>query len=301
MTGAKKIIMLHGRGRKPEAAQLQELWCQSLAAGLQRDAPELLDNFAAVPTQMIYFADELQQFDRHTFDPKLDLANRQQALERLAALDKPRQFRRRSYDELPGKTALKEFVMDVSAVAGLSAASTNRALPELKHYWGDENFKHKVREALLDTLKQCFANNEDVLLLSHCIGSVVAYDVLWLLGHEHAHSHRVSQWLTFGSPLGSRYVQGKLQGRKEQGARKYPVNVVEWHNISAEDDYVCHDKTVADDFVQMLEQRLIGGISDHTIYNLAVRYGRSNPHSSVGYLVHPRTTRCLAEWLSSDT
>ena len=47
----------------------------------------------------------------------------------------------------------------------------------------------------------------------------------------------------------------------------------------------------------MLNNRVIGDIRDHTIYNLAVRYGRSNPHSSLGYLIHPRTALLLAEWL----
>ena len=73
-----------------------------------------------------------------------------------------------------------------------------------------------------------------------------------------------------------------------------------WHNIAAEDDYVCHDKTVADDYKRMLQQRMIGDIRDHTIYNLSVRYGRSNPHSSLGYLIHPRTAQLLSDWLTAD-
>ncbi|MEQ8691419.1 MAG: hypothetical protein RIC89_11355, partial [Pseudomonadales bacterium] len=76
--------------------------------------------------------------------------------------------------------------------------------------------------------------------------------------------------------------------------------ILEWHNLAAEDDYVCHDKTVANDFSAMLDRRLIGDIRDYTIYNLAVRYGRSNPHHSSGYLTHPRTAELLAEWLTRD-
>ena len=69
-------------------------------------------------------------------------------------------------------------------------------------------------------------------------------------------------------------------------------------NVAAEDDYVCHDKSVADDFKPMLEQRLISRIEDLRIYNLAMRYGKSNPHSAIGYLIHPRITRLLGEWLA---
>ena len=47
----------------------------------------------------------------------------------------------------------------------------------------------------------------------------------------------------------------------------------------------------------MLKQRQLSFLRDYRIYNLAVRYGKSNPHSSLGYLVHPRTTKILVEWL----
>lgn len=295
----KKIVMLHGRGQKPGREALLDIWRSSLAAGLRRDAPNLLQQFDETPSELIYFADEVAGFDQNDYDGALDLSNRNSALERLAKLDKPRQFRRRNYEALPGKSAVKEFVMDLSAVSGLGAVAVGRALPELKHYWQDPRFNQDVRQRTLYTLKTSLDDGCDVLILSHCMGSVIAYDVLWQLGHETRVEQRVSTWITMGSPLGSNFVQTKLQGHGEKGARRYPVSVREWQNISAEDDYICHDKTVGDDFKEMLERRLIGSISDYTVYNLAVRYGRSNPHSSLGYLIHPRVTRCLSDWLSA--
>jgi hypothetical protein len=76
--------------------------------------------------------------------------------------------------------------------------------------------------------------------------------------------------------------------------------VLAWHNVSAEDDYLCHDNTLADDYREMLKLRLVSSIRDYHIYNLAVRYGKSNPHSSVGYLVHPRVTKIIADWLRHE-
>ena len=58
-----------------------------------------------------------------------------------------------------------------------------------------------------------------------------------------------------------------------------------------------HDNTVSDDFKSMLTQRQISSIRDYRIYNMAVRYGKSNPHNVVGYLVHPRVSTLVAEWL----
>lgn len=111
-------------------------------------------------------------------------------------------------------------------------------------------------------------------------------------------SARVDKLITLGSPLASRSVASHLAGARQTGVERYPQNILNWHNIAAEDDYVCHDKTVADDFQEMLDKRVIGNITDDVIYNLAVRYGRSNPHHSAGYLVHPRFTRYLADWLA---
>ena len=110
---------------------------------------------------------------------------------------------------------------------------------------------------------------------------------------------RLKMWLTMGSPLASSAVIKRLLGTKSKGAERYPKNILVWHNIAAEDDFTCHDKTVVDDFRGMLDTHRIANITDSTIYNLAVRYGRSNPHHSAGYLVHPRTTGYLADWLDS--
>ena len=70
------------------------------------------------------------------------------------------------------------------------------------------------------------------------------------------------------------------------------------HNIAAEDDYACHDMTLADDFKSMMVQKRVSTVQDYRIFNLTVRYGKSNPHSSVGYYIHPRLSKILADWIS---
>ena len=67
--------------------------------------------------------------------------------------------------------------------------------------------------------------------------------------------------------------------------------------MSAEDDYACHDKTPADDFEKMVRECIVSAVLDYRIYNLAIRYGRSNPHSSVGYFIHPRVSKLIVSWL----
>ena len=111
---------------------------------------------------------------------------------------------------------------------------------------------------------------------------------------------KVDTWLTLGSPLGDRQVRQRLRGALETGVRQFPTNVMSWHNVSAEDDYVCHDKTLGDDYRQMMGEHVISAVKDYKIYNHAVRFGRSNPHSSVGYYIHPRISKILADWLLAD-
>jgi len=91
-----------------------------------------------------------------------------------------------------------------------------------------------------------------------------------------------------------------LLGAKDKSGNRYPTNIVSWHNVSAEDAYCCHDNTLANDFKVMLKDRMVSCIRDYQIYNLAVRYGKSNPHSSVGYYIHPRVTQLIVDWLNQD-
>ena len=143
---------------------------------------------------------------------------------------------------------------------------------------------------------------DDVLLISHCIGCVIAYDALWALsrgGYRDGGcaNGKVTTWLTIGAPLGDESVKRRLEGAGAEGSARYPNNILSWVNVAAEDDYVCHDDRLANDYAGMLEQRLISRIEDARIYNLAVRYGRSNPHNAFGYLTHPRVSRAIAKWL----
>ena len=296
------ILFIHGRGAKPAKDDLQSLWMDALAIGLQRDFPKKIDVFKNTEISMVYYADQLRDFAEPGFDENLDLDNRRQALQELSERSKARDFRRKHYDVLPGKTPLKEFAMDLTASLGLGAVAIKKAMPELFYYWQDtRGWASSLQDQLAAQLKELMTADQNVLIISHCMGSVLAWDSLWQLTQNERQSgtqlKRVTRWITLGSPLGARAVQVKLNGRGQPSVDRFPGVLNAWHNIAAEDDYVCHDKTVSDDFNEMLDQRLIGDIRDHTIYNLAVRYGRSNPHSSVGYLIHPRTVQLLADWL----
>ena len=241
------------------------------------------------------------------YDEKLDIGDRRNALQKLCAIEKRKNFGVGRYDRLPGKTALGEFAADVAGpvldTLGLSTAVISKIAVDLGEYWnGNGDFASSIRDRVRTAICDATDGDSRLLLVTHGTGCIVAYDVLWQLSNDPEYQERfegrkVDLWLTLGAPLGDTTTRRRLLGAKAKGLERYPSNIVSWHNVSAEDDYVCHDNTVADDFRPMLKQKQVSCIRDYCVYNLAVRYGKSNPHSSLGYLIHPRVARIVSDWL----
>jgi hypothetical protein len=310
---ARFLLLVHGHHFKPAAETLGALWLEAIRWGLLRDAPAALDRFERVEHRLAWFGDCNNRVLRDAgrdYDEALDVADRCNALSALKQLDEAKKFRRARYEKLPGKTPLKEFLADAGApllrALRLSDRVVSSALPEFAAYWRtDHGYRAEVQERIAEPLLAALHRGDDVMVLSHCLGSVAVYDVLWQLsrgaaiGH-HGSTRKINVWVTFGSPLGDETVKSRLSGADRPGPGRYPANVLNWYNVSAEDDYLAHDKTLANDYAAMLGHRLISRIHDICIYNLCVRYGRSNPHSASGYLIHPRITKLITDWLCAD-
>jgi hypothetical protein len=176
-------------------------------------------------------------------------------------------------------------------------------MPEVAEYLERASaFRRSTHDRLLEVLVPAVARGDNVLLLTHCLGSVISYDVLWRMTHDPeiaagVGGRRVQTWITLGSPLADEFIKHRLEGAREPPDRRFPTTLINWYNVAAEDDYICHDESMANDYGAMLRHRQISEIRDYRIYNLTVRYGRSSPHSAIGYLVHPRIIGLLADWL----
>lgn len=301
MSKPKQILLVHGRGPKPTADQTMALWAQALQTGISRDYPALTPKFEAVSMDLFYYADKLASFHPPEYNSEQDLEDRLEALNLLQQLKKTADFRRRTYDQLPGKTALKEFVMDAGASLGLGGLLEQRLLPELAEYRaGKAAWIRQEQDRLTQTLARYVDSGTDLLIVSHCLGSVLVYDALWSLSHNIGFNTPAINLITLGSPLGSQTIQKNLNGSSAPRHQRFPTNLLKWNNIAAEDDYVSHDKTVADDYRDMLQDEHIEAIHDHVIYNPTLRFGLSNPHSSLGYLIHPKTAKLIGDWLAVD-
>lgn len=305
----KTLILLHGRGFKPSRARLKTLWIDALRFGIARDFPDMLDRFDAARIEFVYYGDTSNAFlSKLTGDPVPDdFATRETTLEGLKRWKKS-QFNKATYEGLAGKASYKEGLADVlSAVLSFTRLGDDvisLVAPDMKEYWmGYQSpFGSAVRAPVTRPLKRAFNRGDSVCILAHSLGSLIAYDVLWKFSYMSEYrpdycGKLVDLFLTIGSPLGDDTVQRGLFGASANNERRFPCNIQHWVNIAAEDDFICHDKRIKNDYRDMLKWNLIDSIEDHEIYNLSLREGRSNPHHSTGYLIHPLLIKIVVDWL----
>ena len=306
---SNSLLVVHGRGFKPPAESLHDVIAAALRAGVARDYPEYVDAYDSAAVSLAYYGDlssDLLSGHGQQYDEQLDMGDRSSALQSLRNIDVRKRFGIRQYDCLPGKTAVPEFVANfiapICGALGMTIPLLARISRDFAEYLcGETAYAEQVRQRLRNQLCEMFDRGDRVMLITHGTGCVVAYDVLWQLSHEQPYAEQYSEakvdtWVTLGAPLGDTSIRKRLLGSTGEPV-SYPTNVITWNNVSAEDDYTCHDNTLADDFKSMVQQRVVSAVNDYHVYNLAVRYGKSNPHSSIGYYIHPRVSKIIADWL----
>jgi hypothetical protein len=307
----RSILLVHGADFKPPADVFLDEATTALRSGVGRDFPHCGEAYQAVSVELAYYGDLsnelLRSFGKH-YDEALDIGDRRNALEQLRKIPQRKRFGLRQYDSLRGKSALPEAIADVTSplfgVLGLTSLLVRIVARDFAVYLrGNTDYTEQVRERVRSKLCELLNRGDQVMLMAHGTGCFVAYDVLWQLSHDESLKAdygraKVDVWVTLGSPISDNQLRKRLLGARQSGKEKYPNNVITWHNVSAEDDYLCHDKTVADDLKAMMREHVISSINDYRIYNHTMRYGKSNPHCSLGYFIHPRVSKIVSDWLA---
>lgn len=303
----KTIVMLHGRHFKPPKADLKRFWEEAIKHGVEADFPEKRQALRQAKIELAYYGDISNEFlsRKYKKDPPDDLEDRQRALEKLKQIPR-HQFTKTKYRQLPGYNPWMEGLADFAAgplsFLRLSEPLIEKVAPDLKEYWADRGFGSSVRKVFTDLMVTVLKRNTDVCVISHSLGTMISFDVFWKLSHygeyrEENWNRPIDLWLTLGSPLADETVKRNLKGASEEAKYRYPKNVKSWKNVAAEDDYISHDQKVANDYKAMKRIGYVDSIVDRRIYNLAVRSGKSNPHHGAGYLIHPRVSEAIANWL----
>lgn len=153
-----------------------------------------------------------------------------------------------------------------------------------------------TRQMLKTPLRVACESRRPILLIAHSMGSVIAYETLWQMSRVENVALQIDLFLTMGSPLGQRYIQKRIKGNDETGARRYPDNIRRWINLSSVGDLTAIDPNLRDDFGEMTEFDLVDAIDDREIYNWFRWKGELNTHSEYGYLANGETARIIVDW-----
>lgn len=332
----KRLILIHGRAIKPAEKPMKALAKDAIREGLRRagagSAIERLDS-GDIAYDFVYFGDcsNAIQASKRPKDKKLltakdsdhgnapcfpvdDLRTAFDEVAKIKAFSKSR------YAELL-KTAddyrfLDEFADFTSMIGNLFTFGWLNdkliagATPDLFAYLTEHTIGSAIRQRLGDLLKPALAEGDDICLVAHSMGAMVAYDEFWKYSHTSEYEgakqkgRPVSLFLTIGCPLGEEGVRRNLlDGRYPNIKDKYPRDqMTDWRNFHAEDDYVARAESMRSAFAIMRKEGWVKDITDSRIYNcwsyVDKHTGRrvSNPHDLYGYLMHQDIGSAIADW-----
>ena len=161
---------------------------------------------------------------------------------------------------------------------------------------GKSTYRELIRKRLLDRLIE--HRNDDIMLIGHSMGSIIAYDVLTFMAPE----IRINTFITMGSPLGLPVVISKIAAEMRQTGitdtrLKSPPGVTgKWYNYADILDTVAFNYRLADYFngngygVRPVDQLVA---NDYEFNNVR------NPHKSFGYLRTPLFSDVLNEFIGT--
>jgi len=303
----KKIIIgIHGLGNKPPRRLFRSWWKRSLKDGMAKiGSRETPFSF-----EMVYWADILHPLpeDPGEIEKTHPLFLEERYIKPPLEGPKPVSFLKEKIIETIERR-LDNLFLDADYRLHFSFISDQIIrlyFKEFEAYYAEtiearngERVPAKIliRQRLFNALKR--HRNKEILLIAHSMGSVIAYDVLFLGPSQVA----VDTFVTIGSPLGLPMVVHRIHAEHYAGKGPFipetlrcPDNIQrEWFNLSDLEDKVALDHKLADDF----KPNAFGvRPQDAYVRNDYAMAGVKNPHKDYGYLRTPELSRILASFLA---
>ncbi len=206
------MVYIHGAGNFPND------FYKPLVAALEK---RLGGPFPYIP---VYYADvtnPLQSIAALQTKPESP-----QAAKFRQAFEKEMQ---KSYEAIPPSERAPA-MMTLTLPGGINVTGT---LPkEVTLYLFDSNVSSQIQQRLTTALDNAVKNYDDIVLVSHSLGTVVAFDVLKQSADRY---NKISILFTLGCPLLK--LRHLFQRDANLGAIKYQ-NVARWHNIYDTTDFI---------------------------------------------------------------
>jgi len=301
---SKIIIGIHGLGNKPPKKFLERWWKKSIREGLKRiDCDRVFFNF-----KLIYWANFLhpKPLNPAINDRDNPLYLKEPYLPATGLSDeKPGKMLRKILDiiekELDQLLLNDDLTVNYSMITDLIIRHFFKDLDA--YYQADcknkRDEKCKAREIILEHVAHELIKHRrnDIMLVGHSMGSIIAYDILTTLTQE----IEVDNLVTIGSPLGIPVVMSKIAAEIHPKPAKgekliTPPNVIRnWFNISDLSDKIAFNYNLNDDFAA--NNRNVRAV-DKVVVNDYEINGVKIPHKSFGYLRTPDFARIVVEFLT---
>lgn len=287
---AKVIIGIHGLGNKPSNATLENWWQSAMLEGLKKNQKSM-----ELPTfELVYWADILHESsldenltdveNSNFLDEKYTSGNGLPEEGDLSFRQKVLDF---VEDQLDRLILNDDFTINYSSI---SDAIIHRYFRDLEAYYTEKcldknqnrcSARSLIRARLVKVLEKY--RGDEIMLIGHSMGSIIAYDVLTFLMQD----LDIHTFVTMGSPLGFPVVQGKIAAewsakRLVPPKLKTPPGVKRhWYNFADLKDRVAIIYQLSKNF-QRNYRRV--KVKDFVVHNDYQMNDEPNPHKSYGYL-----------------
>jgi hypothetical protein len=299
---SKIIIGIHGLGNKPPKDLLQKWWRQSLREGFRCiDKPQVFFDF-----ELVYWADILHEkpLDINITDPENPLFLIEPYLPGRQIDEEPQGPLRKKIMGYLERQMDKLFLNDDMTLnfSSITDKIIKRYFKDMEAYYAFADPENKtdvklrrdeIRNRLAETLRK--HRDKEILLLSHSMGSIIAYDVLF----HTVPDVTVDTFITAGSPLGLPVIIGRIFAEQQKKVANFdkvrtPENVKRnWFNFADPEDTIAFDATLNDDYAENSQN--IRAI-DITVRNNYENRGVKNSHKIYGYLRTPEMARVIYDF-----
>lgn len=289
------IIYVPGLLPKPEAGLHRDALFRCLLKGIRRIDAATADEIVALPRSFDIVSWTYDFYGEHR-DISLDSA----AI--AAVIDQERATQQDTAEASSWRRKLMRWVYKVGdnlpfLIPHIANERMDMHLRDLRRYLTNyDDIGEHTRQMFKIPVRAATEARRPILVIAHSMGSVIAYDSLWQMSHNQRDHADIDLLLTMGSPLGQNYMQKRIMGHAESGAKRYPTIIRRWINLAAVGDLTAIDPVLGNDFREMRETGLVDELQDIELHNYFRLNGELNVHAEYGYMVNAVTARVVRDW-----